>query len=191
MNLPDLVPAALMVLAMAVNAAHAQVTPPQKANSAAAAPSSAQQAASGPHALLSPTAPATPGALATLPTPPSTPLSTQAAITPTEPAAIAYRQQTTGMVEQTLNSVLITLAMLVVTGAGLLFMRKRLRQKVTLAGVVGPSMRLKEKLRLNPRLTVYVLQYREREILLAQSGDALITLGDPAPAAAAGTERPA
>ncbi|MDO8299555.1 hypothetical protein [Lacisediminimonas sp.] len=115
------------------------------------------------------------------PVPPAAPPTTQAASAPTEPATIAYRQQTTGIVEQTLNSVLLTLGLLVLTGAGLLAMRKRLRQKLTLAAVAGPSLRVKERLRLNPRLTVYVLHVRNREILLAQSGDTLITLGDPTP----------
>jgi hypothetical protein len=180
MKLDSLACAALMALAMHANAAHAQVSGAQPSTSAVAAQSPKQQPQQERQVQRPPHAPL----------PPASPPAQQTASAPNEPEAIAYRQQSTGIVEQTLHSVLLTLGLLVLTGAGLLTMRKRLQQKLTLAAAAGPSLRLKERLRLNPRLTVYVLHYRDREILLAQSGDALISLGDPAPAPATGNERP-
>ena len=97
---------------------------------------------------------------------------------------IPFRQDSIGFGEQSLMSLSITVLLLILVIAGLYRLRQFLRKKFpnTLVaktlGVVDASERIvcKDRLRINSKLDIYVLEYREEEILFAHGVGKLLQL---------------
>lgn len=157
---------------------------PTPGPASAPAPSPASAPASAPARTQLQAHPPTPGTAESVApaaaAEPAAPAQTQPVAEPTTPAApgrsaIPYRTEPSSLLEQSLGSLLLTACVLAVAGAGLLLLRARLAR----TGKLGPAtqaLQLGQRLRLNPRLDVYVLDYRGHEFLLAQSGDRLLQL---------------
>ncbi len=91
-------------------------------------------------------------------------------------SVIPYKQEAQSFPEQSLSALLVTLALLGATVVGLQYFKKRLQKGKSF---LNPSaIQIKERLRLNAKLTVYVVTYRNKEILLAQSGDCVTPLAE-------------
>ncbi len=92
--------------------------------------------------------------------------------------AIPYKQEAQSFPAQSLSALLVTLALLCATVVGLQYLKKHL-QKGKVRSFLNPSMiQVKERLRLNTKLTIYVVTYRNKEILMAQAGDCVAALAE-------------
>jgi len=96
---------------------------------------------------------------------------------PPSPQPIPYKIDATPIEEQGMRATAVLFLLLLATGLGLYALRKRVPR---LAGIApgGNRLRIIERTRLNPRCTLYLVQYDSRELLLAQCGDHLVRL-DP------------
>lgn len=78
---------------------------------------------------------------------------------------------------------LAILALLCLAGGGFYYVRKRFPklQLFTLKTITGTSRRLQvvERVRLNPRCSLYLVKLDQREILLGQCGDSLVKIDGP------------
>lgn len=105
---------------------------------------------------------------------------------------IPFKTEPTPVEEQGVKTALILILLLGTTGTGLYLLRRRMPR---LAGLDAGQGRLRviERVRLNPRSTLYLVSFDQREILLAQCGDHVQQL-DPAlasmpPAVSSGAAR--
>lgn len=84
---------------------------------------------------------------------------------------IPFKHEPQSFAEQSLSTFLITVVLLGAVVAGLYYFRNALQKKTGLPLIKASSIQLKERVRLSPKLTMYVVTYRDKEILIAQSGD--------------------
>lgn len=94
---------------------------------------------------------------------------------------IPFKTEPTPVEEQGAKTALILILLLGTTGTGLYLLRRRMPRLAGLAGLdIGQGrLRVIERVRLNPRSTLYLISFDQREILLAQCGDHVQQL-DPA-----------
>lgn len=93
-------------------------------------------------------------------------------------ASIPFRTEPQSFTEQSLTAFFMTLALLGVTVIGLYYLRNHLQKKGGPSFLKPTSIQLKERVRLSPQLTMYVVTYRNKEILLAQSGNAVTAVSE-------------
>ncbi|TCS37731.1 hypothetical protein EDC30_10323 [Paucimonas lemoignei] len=94
------------------------------------------------------------------------------------PASIPFKSEPQGFAEQSLFTMLITLAILGAAVAGLYYLRNQLQKKGGPAFLKPTSVRLKERIRLSPQLTMYLVTYRDKEILIAHGGNTIATISE-------------
>jgi flagellar biogenesis protein FliO len=92
--------------------------------------------------------------------------------------AIPYKQEPKSFAEQSVSTFLLTLAVLAVTVAGLYAFRNYLQKKTGRTFIKTSAINVKERIRVNSKLSMYVVAYRDKEILVAQSGDAVTPLSE-------------
>lgn len=88
---------------------------------------------------------------------------------------IPYKSEPVPLEEQGMRTGLVLLLLLGVTGAALYLLRRRL-PGLTPAHGQASRLRVAERVRLNPRCTLYLLQLGQRELLIAQCGDRITQL---------------
>ncbi len=114
------------------------------------------------------------------------PQNPTASVTSHTIASIPYRQEPKSFAEQSLSTFFITLLLLGGTAAGLYYLRNYLQKKTGNTFIKSSSITIKERVRLSPKLSMYVVTYRDKEILVAQIGDTVTPLSEfPIPAASA------
>lgn len=88
----------------------------------------------------------------------------------TAPRPIPYKADSASLEDQGARTVAVLVALLALTAGGLHWLRRRIP---SLAGSPGGAGRLQvvERLRLNPRSTMYLVRLDGREVLLVQCGD--------------------
>lgn len=96
-------------------------------------------------------------------------------IPPAPQRPIPYKTDPVPLEEQGMHIGLVLLLLLGATGLGLYLLRRRMPG---LTGIRGQGSRLQiaERVRLNPRCTIYLLQYDQRELLIAQCGEHITRL---------------
>ena len=96
---------------------------------------------------------------------------------------IPFKTEPTPMEEYGPRVGLAILGLLVLTGGVLYYTRKHLPklQLASLTGISGTRKRLQvlERIRLNPRCSLYLVKLDQREILLGQCGDRLVKIDGP------------
>lgn len=107
--------------------------------------------------------------------------------TPGKPAAnnasqtvsgIPYKQEPKSFAEQSLSTFFITFLVLGAVVAGLYTLRNYLQKKTGRTFIKTSSINIKERVRLSPKLSMYVVAYRDKEILVAQIGDTVTPLAE-------------
>lgn len=107
-----------------------------------------------------------------------TSLAQQIQANPDAAATIPYKQEQRSFAEQSVFTTLVTLALLGATVAGLYYFRNHLQKKTGGIFIRPPGLQIKERVRVNTKLTMYVVSYREKEILLAHSGDVVTVVSE-------------
>lgn len=92
--------------------------------------------------------------------------------------AIPYKSEPTPIDEYGPRLTVVLLGLLAAAATALYVLRRRLPQ---LRDLGTPTRRLKviERVRLNPRCTLFVVQLDRRELLIGQCGDRLVQLDPP------------
>ncbi|MBI2308399.1 MAG: flagellar biosynthetic protein FliO [Rhodocyclales bacterium] len=102
---------------------------------------------------------------------------------------IPYKTDVASVEDQGARTVAVLVALLALTAGGLYWLRRRIPK---LAGLAGDGARLQvvERIRLNPRNTMYLVRLDGNEILLVQCGDTItqINVAGVAHPAASATE---
>lgn len=97
---------------------------------------------------------------------------------------IPYKTEPAPVEEQGLRTGLVLALLLLATGIGLIVVRKRVPRLVGIDSQ-GGRLRVKERIRLSPRGTVYLIRLDGRELLVAQCGEHITQLdihrGAPSP----------
>lgn len=102
-----------------------------------------------------------------------------AALRPASADGIPYRKSEDGADAGTLLRVVTGLGAVLLVGAGAIFLMKKYLPGAYGIGVAGThQIKLVEVRRLTPRLTLFAVEYRGRQLLLAQSGDRVTTVAD-------------
>jgi len=106
------------------------------------------------------------------------PQKAAAAAPVTAAETIPYRQEPKSFAEQSLSTLFLTLGVLGVTVAGLYMFRNYLQKKTGHTFIKSPAIAIKDRVRLGPKLSMYVVTYRDKEILVAQIGDRITPLSE-------------
>ena len=105
--------------------------------------------------------------------------SAQETAPPVSKPAIPFKTEPSPIEEHGPRLVLALTAFVALSVLVLYVVRKRLPNLPTLAAG-GKRLRVVDRVRLNPRCTLFVVRLDEREILIGQCGDTLVQL-DPQP----------
>lgn len=97
--------------------------------------------------------------------------------TPPGTRPIPYRTDPTPIEEQGPRTALVFVLLMIAFGTGLYIVRKKF-PSVTGLGQIGRRLKVAERIRLNPRTTLYLIELDSRELLVIQSGDRVLQL-DP------------
>ena len=87
--------------------------------------------------------------------------------------AIPFKKEVASFGAESLSAMVVTIVLLGCTVTGLYFLRNFLRKKMPQSFQLSGNIKVKERLKVNPKLNLYVIQYRDREIMVGQSGDNL------------------
>jgi flagellar biogenesis protein FliO len=91
---------------------------------------------------------------------------------------IPFKTEPTPLEDHGPRVLLVLVAILGLSLTGAYLLKKRFPQIRTLA-TGGKRMQINERMRLNPRCTLYLVQVDQREILVGQCGDTLVQFDSP------------
>lgn len=88
------------------------------------------------------------------------------------PRAIPYKSDSASLEDQSTRTLVVLVGLLALTAGGLYYLRRRMPGLAGLA-TSGPRLKVVERVKLNPRCTMYLISLDQQEVLLVQCGDAL------------------
>lgn len=103
---------------------------------------------------------------------------------------IPYKHESKSFAEQSLSTFFITLLLLGGTVAGLYYFRNYLQKKTGHTFLKPSAIQIKERIRVSQKLTMYVVAYRNKEILIAQTGDSVTPITEFITGQASSTQAP-
>jgi len=98
-------------------------------------------------------------------------------------AAIPFKKEGGGFWGESLSALFTSLSLLAVMAVALYLLRNVLRKKMpqTFQAKAASSLRVKERLRINSKAELYVVQFDGRELLIGHSGETLAKLAESFP----------
>ena len=94
-------------------------------------------------------------------------------------AAIPFKNEGGGFWGESLSALFTSLSLLAVMTLALYLLRDVLRKKMP--QTAASSLRVKERLRISPKVELYVVQFDGRELLIGHSAEALVKLAEAFP----------
>lgn len=101
---------------------------------------------------------------------------------------IPFKSEPQGFAEQSSSTLIITIVLLGATVAGLYYLRNHLQKKGGPSFLKPASVQLKERIRLSTHLTMYLVTYRNKEILIAHAGNSVTRISEVPIDAASGQQ---
>lgn len=105
-----------------------------------------------------------------------------AASTTADAEPIPFRRDAKSLPEQSISALVTTLLLLAAACGGLYYFRQHLQKLPRKNFLRASGIEIVERAHVSPKLSLYVVRYRGKEIMLAQSGNSIAQLAEFNPA---------